>query len=84
MRRATITIPDDLEADLASYLETQDAAPSLASIVETALRLYLEEKRLETRQYQPPRGPLRITLAETGSGASDVGRNHDRYLADQG
>ncbi len=83
MRRATITIPDDLEADLASYLEAQDAAPSLTSVVEAALRRYLQEKRLETRQYQPPRGPLQITPAETGSGTSDVSRNHDRYLSEK-
>lgn len=82
MRRATITLPDDLEAELDSYLETQDAAPSLTGLVVVALRRYLEDKRLETRQYQPPAGPLRITPAERGSGAADTSLDHDRYLAD--
>jgi hypothetical protein len=83
MRRATITLPDDLEAELESYLETQDAAPSLTSLVEAALRRYLEDKRLGARQYRAPAGPLRITPARKGSGADDASLDHDRYLADE-
>jgi metal-responsive CopG/Arc/MetJ family transcriptional regulator len=82
MRRATITLPDDLEAEMESYLETQDAPPSLTGLVEAALRRYLQEKRLEARQYRPPAGPLRITPSEQGSGATDVALEHDRYLAE--
>lgn len=81
MRRATITIPDDLEAELGSYMEAQDAAPSLTGIVETALRRFLAEKRLESRQYRPPRRPFSITPAEQGSGHHDISLDHDRYLA---
>jgi hypothetical protein len=83
MRRATITLPDDLEAELAAYLETQDAAPSLTGLVEAALRRYLQEKRLEARQYRPPTGPLRITPADQGSGVGDVALQHDRYFSDK-
>jgi hypothetical protein len=83
MRRATITLPDDLEAELEAYLETQDAAPSLTGLVEAALRRYLQEKRLEARQYRPPASPLRITPADVGSGSSDVALQHDRYLAEE-
>jgi hypothetical protein len=82
MRRATITLPDDLESELRDYLTSQDAPPSLTSLVEAALRRYLHEKRLAARQYRPPEGPLRITIAEAGSGASDASLDHDRYLAD--
>jgi metal-responsive CopG/Arc/MetJ family transcriptional regulator len=82
MRRATITLPDDLEAEIASYLGNLDAAPSLTSLVEAALRRYLAEKRWESRQYRPPAGPLRVTPAGKGSGAADVSLNHDRYLAE--
>ena len=41
MRRATITIPDDLEADLEAYLADQEVPPSLAAIAQTALREFL-------------------------------------------
>jgi alpha-D-ribose 1-methylphosphonate 5-triphosphate synthase subunit PhnG len=81
MRRATITLSDGLDAELHSYLATQDAAPSLTALVEAALRRYLHEKRLEARQFRPAEQPLRITPAEPGSGASDASLDHDRYLA---
>lgn len=83
MRRATITIPDDLEADLNSYLKTQDVAPSLTGVVEIALRKFLKEKQLEKRQYRPAQKRLRITPAEKGSGRHDVSVEHDRYLAEE-
>jgi hypothetical protein len=82
MRRATITIPDDLEADLNSYFKTQDVAPSLTGLVETALRKFLEEKRFESMQYQAPLKLFRPTPAETGSGLHDVSIEHDRYFAE--
>jgi hypothetical protein len=80
MKRATITIPDDLEIELESYLEGLDASPSLTSVVQAALRRFLDEKRLDARQYRPPEGPLRITPASKGSGAADASLDHDRYL----
>jgi hypothetical protein len=82
MKRATITIPDDLETELGSYMARQDAPPPLTSIVEAALRRFLEEKRLEAWQYQPPRRPALITPAPKGSGEEDIAREHDRHLAD--
>jgi hypothetical protein len=82
MRRATITIPDDLEAELSAYFKTQDVAPSLTGLVETALRRFLEEKRFESLQYQSPRKSFRPTPAEKGSGLHDVSVEHDRYLAE--
>jgi hypothetical protein len=54
----------------------------LTNLVEAALRRYLQDKRLEARQYSPPEGPLRITPAKKGSGASDVALEHDRYLTE--
>jgi len=81
MRRATITIPDDLESELNTYMEAQDAPPSLTGLVEVALRRFLEEKRLESRQFRPARKPFSITPAKKGSGRRDVSIAHDRYLA---
>jgi hypothetical protein len=63
-------------------MKAQDAPPSLTGLVEAALRRYLEEKRMESRQYRPPRRPFSVTPAEKGSGRSDVSAEHDRYLAE--
>ncbi len=41
MRRATVTIPDDLENDLQHFIEAAPAQPSLAAVVQTALRRFL-------------------------------------------
>lgn len=43
MRRATVTIPDDLESDLAAYTASEPAAPSLAGVVQAALRRFLAD-----------------------------------------
>jgi len=42
MRRASITIPDGLEAALEKYRGDLEAPPSLASVVQAALGEYLE------------------------------------------
>ena len=44
MRRASITIPDGLESALEKYRGDLEAPPSLASVVQTALERYLEER----------------------------------------
>jgi hypothetical protein len=76
MRRATITLPDDLDAGVQAYQRSLDAPPTLTSLVHAALRAYLSE-----RGYMARRGPFRLTAAEHGSGATDVSEQHDRELA---
>ena len=76
MRRATITIGDDLEASLDAYIRQQEAAPPLTAVVQTALKEFLA-----TRGFAPGQRKLRITPARKGSGAQDVSIEHDRYLA---
>jgi hypothetical protein len=44
MRRASITIPDGLESALEKYRGNLEAPPSLASVVQVALRAYLEDR----------------------------------------
>jgi metal-responsive CopG/Arc/MetJ family transcriptional regulator len=85
MKRATVTIPDELEAELEAYLKEQDAPPSLTVLMQAALRDYLQSKRLAQRQYRPARGPLRITPVEEKDalGEADVSVNHDRYFAEE-
>jgi len=76
MKRATVTIPDDLDKAVESYILAQEAPPSLTAVVQVALRQYLTEKG-----YIRPKRSLRITPAEHGSGRSDVSEFHDVYLS---
>jgi hypothetical protein len=41
MRRATVTIPDDLERALDSYRKDLEFPPSLAAVMQAALKEYL-------------------------------------------
>lgn len=76
MRRATVTIPDDLAEAVDTYVRAQEAPPPLTAVVQAALRHYLTE-----RGYLRAGAPLRITPARKGSGRHDVSRKHDFYLA---
>jgi hypothetical protein len=76
MKRATVTISDDLEASIEAYRRQQDAAPALTAVVQAALREYLGR-----RGFGVGARTLRITPAKKGSGARDASLQHDRYLA---
>jgi hypothetical protein len=78
VKRATITIGDDLEAALSAYISRQEVPPALTSVVQTALREYLGR-----RGFSPPAKPLRITPARKGSGKSDISLRHDHYFANE-
>jgi hypothetical protein len=76
MKRATMTLPDDLAEAVDNYLQAQEAPPALTTVVQAALREYLGE-----RGFLRTRGPLKIRPAKRGSGRSDGSENHDLYLA---
>lgn len=81
MKRATITIPDELEAKLEEYVRRQEVPPALTAVVQTALREFLEKReRFDEREFRP----FRITpiKEKDGSGESDVSINHDKYFAE--
>ncbi len=78
MKRATITFPDDLADAVDQYVKAQENPPAMTTVVQTALREYLQE-----RGFLRPYRPFRITAAAKGSGLSDVSVNHDRYLAER-
>ena len=81
MKRATITLTDELEKELDRYLKRQPAPPSLTAILQAALRFYLREQlQLDERQYQPPKNAFKLTPAKTGSGVTDTSAHHDDYL----
>lgn len=76
MKRATMTLPDDLAEAVDKYLHAQEAPPALTTVVQAALREYLAE-----RGFLRVRRSLKIRPAKRGSGRSDVSENHDLYLA---
>jgi len=76
MRRATVTIPDDLANAVDRYARAQEARPTLTTVVQAALRQFLTE-----RGYLSAAGPLRITPANRGGRRRGVSQAHDRYLA---
>jgi hypothetical protein len=76
VKRATITLTDDLEEAIERYVEAHDARPALTAVVQAALRQYLTDGG-----YLRSSKPLRITPARQGSGRRDASKAHDRYLA---
>jgi hypothetical protein len=76
MKRATITLPDDLEQALERFVDEQAVPVQLTAVVQAAVREYLGE-----RGYLEIASPLRIRPAERGSGQKDVSISHDRHLA---
>lgn len=70
-----MTLPDDLERAVEEYMDSQDTRPALTTLVQAALREYLEGRGF-LREYRR----LRIT-PKGSSGRSDVSENHDLYLA---
>ena len=79
MKRATITIPDELEKAVDSYVRSQEVPLPLTTLIQAALREYLEQRGYLRRTGRF----LRITPATKGSGRSDVSREHDRYFANE-
>ena len=75
MKRATITLADDVEASLDAYIRRQETPPVLTSVVQAALREFLAR-----RGFSAPTKPLRITPARKGSGKRDVSLRHDDYF----
>ena len=76
MKRATITLPDDLEQALERFVEEQEVPVQLTAVVQAAVREYLGE-----RGYLQTASALRIRPAKRGSGRKDGSISHDRYLA---
>jgi hypothetical protein len=70
-----MTFPDDLAKAMDDYLQSQEAPPSMTTVMQAALREYLRERGF-LREFRP----LKITPAKKGSGRSDVSQNHDLYL----
>jgi len=79
MKRATITLPDELEEALEAYRRSQDLPLPLTALTQAALREFLEKRGF----LAPSSGrSFSISPSGCGSGNEDVGSEHDRYLAE--
>lgn len=76
MRRATITLPDDLEAEVEEYLAKQEAPPSLTSLIQAALRRFLGERRSHGDDTPYARSGLR---SGTGAEPSEIAEEPGVY-----
>ena len=78
MRRATVTIPDDVAPALKAYLADQRPTPPLTAVIHDALASFLAE-----RGYLPgkPRR-LKLTAARRGSGTRTTSIDHDAAFAE--
>jgi hypothetical protein len=76
IRRATITIGDEIEAQLDSWMSQQGATASLTTVVQAALKEFLA-----LRGFGNVPRKLHITPSKKGSGSRDVSVAHDSYLA---
>ena len=81
MKRATITIPDDLEQELNAYLERQEIATPLTSLIQTALRAFLHEQKWKERDYRAPKTELDVPISKSGSGRRNISVDHDEFLS---
>ncbi|MGC2476272.1 MAG: hypothetical protein WA485_18180 [Candidatus Sulfotelmatobacter sp.] len=75
MKRATMTLPDDLADAVDKYVQAQEAPPALTTVMQTALREFLRERGFLRTQRS-----LKIRPGKRRSGRSDVSQNHDLYL----
>jgi hypothetical protein len=75
MRRATITVPDDLARALDAFIAAQPARPSLTSVVEAALEAYLltPVAGSQSRLAHVARSRGRVVEAARAHGATRVG-----------
>lgn len=79
MKRATITLPDELEEAVEAYRASQEVLLPFTAVTQAALREYLERRGFASSSYG---GPFRITPASEGSGERDVSAEHDRHFAE--
>ena len=79
MKRATITLPDELEGALEAYRRSQDVPLALTAVAQAALREYLERRGFLS---SPAGRSFMITPAEKGSTSNNVSAEHDRYFAE--
>jgi hypothetical protein len=81
VKRATVTIPDDLAAAVQGYVQSQKTPPPLTTVIRTALRQYVTGQDSTGSISSRSGAPLQIRTARRGSGLRDVSQEPDRELA---
>ena len=79
MKRATITLPDELETALEAYRRSQEVPLPLTALAQAALREFLARRGFLSPSAERP---FKITPARKGSGANDISSENDRYFAE--
>lgn len=79
MKRASITLPNELEDALEAYQRSQDVPLPFTAVTQAALQEFLERRGFLS---SAPARPFRITPAEEGSGERKVSAEHDRHFAE--
>lgn len=80
MKRATITLSDELEAAVAAFQGDQAVPTTLTALAQVALESYLAERGYLVARH--PRRVLHLTPAPADiDSATDVSASHDHYLA---
>jgi hypothetical protein len=77
MKRATVTIPDDIAPALAAYVADQRPRPALTAVVHAALAAFLAERGY----LAGTTGRLKLTPARRGSGTHSTSVDHDAVFA---
>jgi hypothetical protein len=77
LKRATITLTDELEDAVEAFRDAQDVPPSLTAITQTALREYLVQ-----RGFLRTHRTFWLTPVEQGSGDPYASRDHNRHVAE--
>lgn len=79
MKRATITIPDDLDSRIKEYTQGREDDTSLSAVVQAALEEYLDSHERSSARWLLDFTPIE---EKDDAGEPDVSINHDKYLAD--
>lgn len=67
MKRVTITLDDDIEVALESYISSQEAKPSLTAVIQAATREFLIGRNyLRRTPLRQPKGRGRASRVATG------------------
>jgi hypothetical protein len=79
VKRATVTIPDDIGSALDAYLKQQEIDQPLTSVVQAALREFLAGRGFLPKKSKKP---FALTPASRGSGRRDTSIDHDTVLVE--
>ncbi|MEM6428376.1 MAG: hypothetical protein AAF708_03980 [Deinococcota bacterium] len=80
LKRATITLLDDLETRLNAFIAKQPVPPSLSAVVQTALEAFLDSQMWAAYEPSIPVKAFKITPF-VGDLDGDTSINHDEYPA---